>query len=84
MFWYSDPMNGWGWVLMIFAMVAFWGLLISVAFPIRPRGSRPGSLAQVPAPLAPEQLLAGRFARGDIDEPEYTGRLTALRELHRS
>lgn len=69
---------------MIFAMVAFWGLLISVVFPIRPRGSSPGSVAQAPVPLAPGQLLAGRFTRGDIDEPEYTGRLTALRESHRS
>ncbi len=84
MFWYSNHMNGWGWVLMIFAMVAFWSLLIAVIFPIRPWGSRPGSPAQVPAPSTPEQLLAGRFARGDIDEPEYAGRLTALRESHRS
>jgi putative membrane protein len=73
---YSDHMNGWGWVLMVLAMVAFWGLLISVVF-TRPWGSRPGSPAQAPA--APEQLLAERLARGDIDEPEYHSRLAALR-----
>lgn len=84
MFWYSNHMNGWGWVLMIFAMVAFWGLLISVIFSIRPWGGRPGSPGQVPVPSTPEQLLAGRFARGDIDEPEYTGRLAALHGPPRS
>ncbi len=84
MFWYSNHMNGWGWVLMIFAMVAFWGLLMSVVFAIRPWGGRSGAPAQVSVPVTPEQLLAVRFARGDIDEPEYAGRLTVLRESHRS
>jgi len=29
-------------------------------------------------PRTPEQMLAGRFARGEIDENEYTGRVAAL------
>ncbi|MCL6735976.1 SHOCT domain-containing protein [Streptomyces neyagawaensis] len=32
-----------------------------------------------PGGLSPEQLLAERFARGDIDEDEYRRRLTVLR-----
>jgi putative membrane protein len=29
-----------------------------------------------------EDLLAERFARGEIDETEYTARLSALRRAH--
>ncbi len=84
MFSYGDHMSswGWGWVLIVLAIVAFWGLLISVVFLIRPWGSRPRSPAQ--APVTPEQLLAVRLARGDIDQPEYTSRLVALRGQPRS
>jgi len=35
-------------------------------------------------PSTPEQVLAQRFARGEIDETEYTGRLAALNENVRS
>lgn len=33
---------------------------------------------QPPSPLTPEQLLAERFARGDIDQSEYLERLATL------
>ena len=77
MFWYGDGVNGWGAALMIVSMVLFWSLLIfGVVNLIR------YSTAEVrPAapPLTAEQMLAERFARGEIDEPEYRGRLEVLR-----
>ena len=42
----------------------------------------PGPAQAVPAPAtgtAPEQILAERFARGEIDEGEYRARLAVLR-----
>lgn len=78
-FWYGSDVNGWGYVLMIIGMVAFWGLLIS-GFMLLIR--QPGGFGQPEgrdtAPRSPEQLLAERFARGEIDEPEYVGRLATL------
>jgi putative membrane protein len=38
--------------------------------------SRP---AAAPAAATPEQILAGRFARGEIDEDEFHQRMAALR-----
>jgi Short C-terminal domain len=37
-------------------------------------------LAAPPRPSDPEELLAARFARGEIDEDEYQRRLAVLRE----
>ncbi len=28
MFWYANSMNGWGYALMVFAMIAFWVLIV--------------------------------------------------------
>ena len=80
MYWDGDHMGGGGWALMILGMVAFWALVI-VAVVFLVRSSRTGAQPLVPqtAVLAPEQLLAGRFARGEIDDTEYTHRLTVLR-----
>ncbi|WP_142383355.1 SHOCT domain-containing protein [Mycobacterium intracellulare] len=76
--------GGWGWVGWILTAVVFvvvFALLITVAVmavrylsggqrgaggPMRPRGA--------------EDVLAERFARGDIDEEEFRQRVTALRE----
>ena len=73
--------NGWSWwgaLLMMFSMVAFWGLLIwgIVALFRRPgdgRSERPD----------PERILAERFAAGEIDEEEYHRRLATLRSSGR-
>jgi putative membrane protein len=78
MFWYGNGVNGWGYALMAVGMVVFWGLLIlAVVALVR----YPGRAAQSTAPrLDAEQVLAERFARGDIDEPEYRQRLDVLRD----
>ncbi|RIQ18221.1 SHOCT domain-containing protein [Jiangella rhizosphaerae] len=90
MFWYSDHMSGWGYVLMTFSMVIFWGLVIAgvvalVRYPDRSgdTGRGQGTTPAAPRP-APEEILAERFARGEIDEEEYARRRAALHAAHPS
>ena len=78
---------GWGgWILMTLVMVAFWGLVITaVVLAIRYLASggshhnRAGS-GSVPADSRAEDVLAERYARGEIDDDEYRRRLTLIRE----
>jgi putative membrane protein len=77
MWWYGNGMGGWGYALMLVINVLFWGLIIfGVVALVRYLAS--GDRAAGPR-LTPEQLLAERFARGEIDEEEYHQRLTILR-----
>lgn len=83
MFWYDHGVSGWGWFGMSLGMLMFWGLLIT-GFALLFRSlNRPSSENRDDsAPAAPptaEQLLAERFARGEIDEKEYRRRLQVLR-----
>jgi len=83
MYWYGNGMNGWGYALMTVSMVLFWGLVIFGVVVLVRYLARASQRPQDTAALrpAPEQLLAERLARGEIDEPEYHSRLAAL---HRS
>ncbi|MFE1443525.1 SHOCT domain-containing protein [Streptomyces sp. NPDC058739] len=81
MFWYDHDVSGWGWFAMSASMVLFWVLIITIgALLLRAltragdTGTRPGTRA-----ATAEELLAERFARGEIDEDEYNRRLTVLR-----
>lgn len=83
MFWYDHDVSGWGWVGMTIGMVLFWGLVIT-AIVLLVRGVvRNEQPTAAPPPANPEQLLAERFARGEIDEQEYRNRLATLREAPR-
>lgn len=75
MWWYGNGMNGWGYALMAVGTVLFWGIVAFVVITlVRRRG-----VDDTTAPRStPEQVLAERFARGQIDEPEYRMRLDAL------
>lgn len=68
--------TGWGgWLVMALSMVAFWGLVVwavIVIFRADPANSTPDK-------RDPHRLLDERFARGDIDEPEYRQRQAILR-----
>lgn len=84
MLWHSHDLSAWGWAGMTLGMVAFWALLVAaVVWLVRgldrrrvgsPSAQRPG----------PEQVLAERFAHGEIDEQEFHDRLAALRGDRRS
>lgn len=74
---------GWGgWLLMTFSMVVFWGLVIGalIALLRAGRGGGPGTpTGRADRERSAEQILAERYARGDIDEEEYRRRLDVLR-----
>jgi putative membrane protein len=82
MMWIDHDVSGWGYAWMGIGMVAFWGLVIAgivvlvryLARSEQPRGGPPAH-----RPPSPEQVLAERFARGEIDEEEYRRRLETLR-----
>jgi putative membrane protein len=69
---------GWGWGAMTISMVLFWGLLILGGVLLVRAVNRPSDGASSPGWPTPEQVLAERFARGDIDEEEYRRRLATL------
>jgi putative membrane protein len=86
MFWWGQGMSGWGYALMSVSMVLFWGVVIlGIVALVRylGRSSRPAGGAGMPRPSA-EQVLAERFARGEIDEQEYQSRLATLRGRQQS
>jgi putative membrane protein len=77
MWWYGPGMSGWGFGLMAVGTVLFWALIvlgvIAVARYLLTGGDRP-----LEARPTPEELLAERFARGEIDEEDYHRRLDVL------
>jgi putative membrane protein len=80
MYWYGNGMNGWGYVFMTISMVAFWSLVIfAIVVGIRYLGRTAQQQSAPTARPTPEQLLAERFARGEIDEHEYQRALDTLR-----
>jgi putative membrane protein len=75
---FGNGMGVWGPSLMITGVVGFWILVIvGVIALVRyvTRVDRSGGSART----APEQILAGRFAAGEIDDREYQQRLDVLR-----
>jgi putative membrane protein len=60
-------------------MVLFWVVIVGIGVLIFRALGRTPERPHVQAGPSPEQLLAERFARGEIDEEEYRRRLDALR-----
>lgn len=82
MFWYDGDVGWWGYAGMGIGMVLFWALIIvGIVALVRFSSSGPQSGAPLTGDApSPEQLLAARFARGEISETEYRERLTVLRD----
>jgi len=80
MYWYGSGMSGWGYALMTVSMVLFWGAVIVGIVALVRHFGRGGQQTPAPpsTPASPEQLLAERFARGEIDDEEYRQRLAVL------
>ncbi|MGW7444048.1 SHOCT domain-containing protein [Kitasatospora sp. NPDC054795] len=88
MYWNDGGMNGWGIGLMTVSMLLFWALVVLGVIALVRHLGRPAPYSPAPsaappaAPPArptPEQLLAERLARGEIDPDEYRARLATLR-----
>ncbi|MEU6091384.1 SHOCT domain-containing protein [Streptomyces sp. NPDC047085] len=86
MFWYGHGVNCWGWFAMSVGTVLFWALIITLGVLLFRALARPGppdgghgTWRQTPPDGGPEQILAERYARGEIDDEEYHRRLTTLR-----
>lgn len=82
MFWYDHNMGWWGYAGMGIGMVLFWALIIVgivglVRFSAGGQQNGRPQLGEVPSP---EQLLAARFACGEISETEYRERVAELRD----
>lgn len=75
--------HGWGWgtVMTIGLAVFFVAVIVAVVFAIRDlfRGGSQRNGGSSTAP-GPEDTLAHRFARGEIDADEYRRRIALLRE----
>ncbi|WP_433788603.1 SHOCT domain-containing protein [Actinoplanes sp. CA-252034] len=80
MMYYGNGMNGWGMVLMTVNSLMLWTLVIAGILAVvryTGRDGRRGATVASHAP-SPQQLLAERFARGEIDDEEYARRLGVL------
>ncbi|WP_137144726.1 SHOCT domain-containing protein [Mycolicibacterium sp. CR10] len=83
MFWYDHDVSGWGYAAMVVGMTLFWVLVIVGIIALIRAGFgafRAGNSTSLEAvAYSAEQILATRFARGDIGETEYQQRLDVLR-----
>ena len=77
---WNDGMGLWGYVLMSISMVVVWGAIITgiVLLARSLRAPSPYDAHPQPPRMA-EDVLAERFARGEIDAAEYQNRLAVLR-----
>jgi putative membrane protein len=82
MMWYDGDWGWAGWALMTVGMVLFWALVITaVVLVVRHvAGARGSAAPPPPGSTRAEDVLAERFAAGEIDEDEYRRRLASLRE----
>ncbi|MEO7077992.1 SHOCT domain-containing protein [Rhodococcus sp. BP22] len=81
MYWHGNDPSGWSYALMIIGMVVFWGVLITgVLLLLRSQGAHGSQPTHPPVLYTAEQLLAERYARGEIDADDYRARLTTLRQ----
>ncbi|WP_237572615.1 SHOCT domain-containing protein [Mycolicibacterium lacusdiani] len=81
--WWDHGMSGWGYAGMAVGMMLFWTLIVVAIIALTRFGtgaSEPRTISGYqPQRESPEQLLAWRLARGEIDEDEYQQRLAVLR-----
>lgn len=81
----NGPGDGsWMWVPMMVMMLVFWGSLAAVAvtFIRRSHHATPAAMREpnhaIEAKQTPQEILAERLARGEIDPDDYQQRLDAL------
>jgi putative membrane protein len=82
MMWYGGDWGSGGWILMTVAMLVFWALVITaiVLFVRYLASQRPTNTSPATTSRTAEEVLAERYARGEIDDDEYQRRLALLRQ----
>ncbi len=65
--------SAWGWWFMIAGMVIFWGLIIAAIIFLARRPTRSERSSA-------EDILADRYARGEIDHDEFERRRALIRQ----
>jgi putative membrane protein len=79
---WGNGMGGWTMTLVTLGNLLFWGLLITgIVLLVRRPNRDTAALGPAIAAAAPQQVLADRFARGEIDEDEYRCRLQVLTDV---
>jgi putative membrane protein len=83
--WYGNHMDGWpGWAMLIgwlvFLLLVAGGVAVLIRYAGRPADQRQGDQGAAVRRSTAEELLAERFARGEIDAEEYRHRLDTLRD----
>lgn len=79
---WNDDWGGGGWWWMFLMMIVFWGGLIWLAVILIRRDHHPRPQAPEvtnPPRATPQEILAERLARGEIEPEDYRQRLDALR-----
>lgn len=80
--WGYGGMNGWGYAFMGLSTLVFWGLLITVIVMVARYTGRSMRTGPASPPPSAEEVLAQRYARGEIHDEEYHSRLRTLRGRH--
>jgi putative membrane protein len=87
MMWWDDG-GGWNagsWILMTLMMLLFWGGLAAlVVWLVRSLREDRTPVAPAPPRPTPDDVLAERLARGEIDAEEYTRRRALIHSPHAS
>jgi putative membrane protein len=73
--WYGSGMGVGAWLFMGAFWVALLGLIVWLVVRLLPASNRPAAGVN---PQSPEEILDGRFARGEIDEQAYAAARAAL------
>lgn len=82
MHWWYGGMGVWGYLVMAVSMAAFWVLIVVLVVALArsvSRNQRRTTDAHTQH-RDPEEILAERFARGELTEREYQDRLAVLRD----
>ncbi|MDQ0768930.1 putative membrane protein [Pseudarthrobacter defluvii] len=79
MYGWNDGMGLWGYAMMSISMVLVWGAIITGIVLLARSLRVPAPHPMQQSPRMAEDVLAERFARGEIDSVEYQNRLAVLR-----